>query len=165
MKKNLKKFFTLLILYPVFWIFQGEEIFAETNTCIIKSGPIKEMTDYANNLNKQLSKIAANAPKNNSCNTVTSSAHLVFDAAYADIKAMNHIFTDFRYNMQSVRNGGKNPFVKRDEKFFQNLEKNIEKTAENLGKTCSLDDQTRKSLHTLIIEVQTLRNAYQRSAL
>ncbi len=137
--------------------------FANTNTCAIQSGPIPEMTTYAKTINTELSEILTKSPKQQ-CN-IKQSAYEIFEAARASIPAMEHTFTDFRYNFNSVTNGGKNKFVQRDEKFFDNIEKRISQTVEQMANSCQLNDENREQLYAMIVEAQSLRNAYRRAAI
>lgn len=144
-----------------FGIFSVPTTFA--NMCAIEGGPIPEMTQYAQQINAELSEILSQSSKKE-CG-IMQNAYSIFEAARADISAMEYTFTDFRYNMNSVTNGGTNIFVKRDEKFFDTIEKRIEKTIDQLANSCQLNRENREQLRAMIVETQTLRNAYRRAAL
>lgn len=161
MKKLHSQFLAFIFTLGILGHFGIEKTFA--NACVIQGGPIPEMTAYAQKINTELTQLVANSPKNE-C-SIKQSAYDVFEAARADISAMKHTVTDFRYNINSVTNGGKNAFVKRDEKFFDTIEKRISDTVDQMANSCQLDADNRKQLHDMIIETQTFRHIYRSTAI
>lgn len=167
MKKYYFSHLSFLLLFLFFGFFHSEKIFAAEAQCAIQSGPIKELTEYGKRIQTELSNISATALKSNpSCNNRPRiSVSGVFDAAYADIIAFKHIQVDFAYNAKIAFQGNAKSAIRRDEKFFDTIEKNIEKTTEKLSNSCALDDATLRSLHDMIIEVQMMKSAYQSTAI
>ena len=165
MKKNLSK----ILIFPIFLIIFGnlsmEKTFAQS--CAIASGPITEMTDYAKNLQNELSEILKDAQsKNLTCEEKSKpDVSKIFDAAHAEIWAHEQIKTDFLYSTQVGFKSDTKQSVRRDEKFFLNLEKNVEEVADKLAEMCALDSTRSKHLQEIIIEIETLHTGFQKAAL
>ena len=165
MKKNLSK----ILIFPIFLIIFGnlsmEKTFAQS--CAIASGPITEMTDYAKNLQNELSEMLKEAQsKNPTCEGKSKpDVSKIFDAAHAEIWAHEQIKTDFLYSTQVGFKSDTKRSVRRDEKFFLNLEKNVEEVADKLTEMCALDSERSKHLQQIIIEIETLHTGFQKAAL
>lgn len=92
-KKSQKIFTGILLCFSPF--LSISPTFA--NNCSLANGPIEELSQYAKNIDNELSEIFTKAQKNKSQCGVNFSqkASRIFDTAYADLSAMQHTFTDF----------------------------------------------------------------------
>lgn len=62
------------------------------------------MTDYAQKINRELSEIRQKSTPAADCRPIVNASYVIFDAAKADLSAMRHTFTDFRYNIGAIKN-------------------------------------------------------------
>ena len=108
MKKNLSK----ILIFPIFLIIFGnlsmEKTFAQS--CAIAGGPITEMTDYAKNLQSELSEILKDAQsKNLTCEGKSpQDVSKVFGAAlkFGRMSRLKRIFcTAHRWDLKVILNG------------------------------------------------------------
>lgn len=147
------------------------QTFANANsapTCAISGGPITEFSEYQKRLQAEFSEIlsaAKSANPNCSTKSIAGNASFVFDAAMAEMKAMNSFKTDFQYNFNYAMKGDKNTAVKRDERIFETLENRVEMTATQLSQSCGFTSENAGKLITITKEIYTLKELYQNTAL
>lgn len=159
-----KKSSLLLFGFFFFMIFSSPKTtFAQT--CEIENGPIKELSEYSQNISKELSEIAQKSSGWKCENNISQQASRVFDLAYADLSAIKHTLTDFQYNTIITARWNPRSAVLRDEKIFKQIEKVIENTTERIAANCGLNTENRKQIKEIIIETNILKEAFQKAAI
>lgn len=103
---------------------------------MIASGPIQELGDYRARIDNELSEMIR-ATGNNSCRPgIRERADIIFEAAYSDLSALQGVVTDFAYNTKVSFKSDTYSGVRRDEKYFDQIEKRIGQAAESLAARC-----------------------------
>lgn len=162
----MKKFF-LYILVSFLCILNFNSAYSQENfSCELDFGTAPELLEYYKKIESELSQIAQNKEQDSwVCEYWNyQKATSVFNLAWANMRTMDTLYSDFAFNIYTVGKIGSPGAVIRDEKIFSKLEKKVESITRNLASKCALNEQNEEKLAEILREIATIHGFYQNAS-